>query len=77
LEVRQLGLTMLLVEQNIRFGLRLSDSACLLQKGRIVYAGDTAELDQDRLATYLGVGRLLSHDLAAGLGGAKRPRRRS
>ena len=68
LQVRQAGLTMLLVEQNIRFGLRLADSACLLQKGRIVYSGSTAELDQERLATYLGVGRLLSADLATGLG---------
>jgi branched-chain amino acid transport system ATP-binding protein len=84
LEVRRLGLTMLLVEQNIRFGLRLADSACLLQKGRIVYSGATAELDQDRLATYLGVGRLLSSDLATGLGrqeqrpaAAKSPSRRA
>jgi branched-chain amino acid transport system ATP-binding protein len=67
LQVRQLGLTMLLVEQNIRFGLRLADRACLLQKGRIVYSGETADLDQERLATYLGVGRLLSDDLATGL----------
>jgi branched-chain amino acid transport system ATP-binding protein len=68
LGVRSLGLTMLLVEQNIRFGLRLADRACLLQKGRIVYSGATAELDQERLASYLGVGRLLGKDLAAGLG---------
>ena len=68
LQVRALGLTMLLVEQNIRFGLRLADAACLLQKGRIVYSGPTADLDQERLATYLGVGRLLSDDLSAGLG---------
>ena len=68
LQVRQLGLTMLLVEQNIRFGLRLADSACLLQKGRIVYSGPTADLDQERLATYLGVGRLLADDLSIGLG---------
>ncbi|HET7530390.1 MAG TPA: ABC transporter ATP-binding protein [Mycobacteriales bacterium] len=82
LGVRRLGLTMLLVEQNIRFGLRLSDSACLLQKGRIVYSGDTGSLDQERLATYLGVGRLLEQDLASGLGkpAARKkavPRRRS
>jgi branched-chain amino acid transport system ATP-binding protein len=77
LQVRQLGLTMLLVEQNIRFGLRLSDSACLLQKGRIVYSGGTADLDQERLATYLGVGRLLSSDLATGLGDKKKARRRT
>jgi ABC-type multidrug transport system ATPase subunit len=59
---------MLLVEQNIRFGLRLADSACLLQKGRIVYSGPTSDLDQERLATYLGVGRLLADDLSVGLG---------
>lgn len=67
LAVRTTGLAMLLVEQNIRFGLRLADRACLLQKGRVVYAGDTAELDQDRLASYLGVGRLLGGDLRRGL----------
>ncbi len=74
LAVRSLGLTMLLVEQNIRFGLRLADSACLLQKGRIVYSGQTADLDQGRLASYLGVGRLLSDDLAVGLGSPRMPR---
>ncbi|HVB28113.1 MAG TPA: ABC transporter ATP-binding protein [Mycobacteriales bacterium] len=68
LRIRGEGLTLLLVEQNIRFGLRLSDSVCLLQRGRIVYRGGTAELDEDQLASYLGVGRLLSADLAAGLG---------
>jgi branched-chain amino acid transport system ATP-binding protein len=76
LQVRALGLTMLLVEQNIRFGLRLADSACLLQKGRIVYSGPTRELDQERLATYLGVGRLLSDDLSVGLG-RQRAKKRS
>ena len=68
LRIRDHGTTMLLVEQNIRFGLRLSDHACLLQRGRIVYSGGTAELDSEQLASYLGVGRLLSHDLAVGLG---------
>jgi branched-chain amino acid transport system ATP-binding protein len=76
LEVRKLGLTMLLVEQNIRFGLRLSDHACLLQKGRIVYSGETASLDQQRLATYLGVGRLLADDLSTGLGASAKKRGR-
>jgi branched-chain amino acid transport system ATP-binding protein len=75
LQVRSLGLTMLLVEQNIRFGLRLADSACLLQKGRIVYSGPTTDLDQERFAAYLGVGRLLSDDLSVGLG-RRRARRR-
>jgi len=74
LQVRALGLTMLLVEQNIRFGLRLADHACLLQKGRIVYSGATDSLDQERLATYLGVGRLLADDLTVGLGDRTDPR---
>lgn len=67
LRIREQGLTMLLVEQNIRFGLRLADSACLLQRGRIVYSGSTADLDSEQLASYLGVGRLLAGDLAHGL----------
>lgn len=75
LQVREFGLTMLLVEQNIRFGLRLADHACLLQKGRIVYSGETEGLDQNKLATYLGVGRLLSDDLSTGLGRKAEPRR--
>lgn len=72
LAVRGLGLTMLLVEQNIRFGLRLSETACLLQKGRVVYSGPREDLDQERLAQHLGVGRLLSADLTAGLENPKR-----
>jgi ABC-type branched-subunit amino acid transport system ATPase component len=67
LRIREQGLTMLLVEQNIRFGLRLADSACLLQRGRIVYSGSTADLDSEQLASYLGVGRLLRQDLDVGL----------
>jgi branched-chain amino acid transport system ATP-binding protein len=67
LGIREQGLTMLLVEQNIRFGLRLADSACLLQRGRIVYSGNTADLDSGQLASYLGVGRLLTGDLSHGL----------
>lgn len=65
--IRQTGVTMLLVEQNIRFGLQLSDSALLLQRGRIVYSGATGDLDADALASHLGVGRLLRNDLTAGL----------
>jgi branched-chain amino acid transport system ATP-binding protein len=76
LTIRSAGPTMLLVEQNIRFGLRLSDHACLLQRGRVVYSGETKSLDQDRLAGYLGVGRLLAADLATGLGRQRRPRAR-
>jgi branched-chain amino acid transport system ATP-binding protein len=53
------GVTMVLVEQNIAFGLRLVDTAHVLQTGRIVYSGAVADLDTERLAGLLGVGRLL------------------
>lgn len=71
--VRRTGVTMLLVEQNIRFGLRLADRAVLLQRGRVVYEGKSGELDENELASRLGVGRLLGKDLKAGLA---KPRRR-
>ena len=67
LAIRETGLTILLVEQNIRFGLQLVDTAILLQQGRVAYSGDTGTLDATRLAEYLGVGRLLADDLSSGL----------
>jgi branched-chain amino acid transport system ATP-binding protein len=57
--VRASGLTVLLVEQNIPFGLRVAGTACLMQRGRIVHQGAVEDLDEERLATHLGVGRLL------------------
>jgi branched-chain amino acid transport system ATP-binding protein len=74
-EVRRTGVTMLLVEQNIRFGLRLADRAVLLQRGRVVYEGASGELDESELASRLGVGRLLAKDLKAGLTKPRRPAR--
>lgn len=61
------GLTMLLVEQNVSFGLRLVDTAHLLQSGRVVYEGPVAELDRDRLAGYLGIGAMLRSGVAGAL----------
>jgi hypothetical protein len=50
---------MVLVEQNISFGLRLADRAHLLQSGTVVHSGPVDELDQAQLAASLGVGRML------------------
>jgi len=58
------GMTMLLVEQNVTFGLKLVDTAHILQMGRIVYEGATASLDREQVATHLGIGRLLGAGLA-------------
>jgi branched-chain amino acid transport system ATP-binding protein len=53
------GLTIVLVEQNVTFGLQLVHTAHLLRQGRVVYRGDVATLDRERVAQELGIGRLL------------------
>jgi branched-chain amino acid transport system ATP-binding protein len=53
------GLTILLVEQNITFGLKLVGTANLLRSGRVVYSGSVATLDRERVVRELGIGRLL------------------
>ena len=68
------GLTMLLVEQNVSFGLRLVDTAHLLQSGRVVYEGPVADLDRDRLASHLGIGAMLHGTVARALDTRQRPR---
>ncbi|GIX14890.1 MAG: ABC transporter ATP-binding protein [Paracoccaceae bacterium] len=52
------GLTILLVEQNARQALAASDRALVLEQGRIVHHGPSAELarDPDVIAHYLGQG---------------------
>lgn len=58
--VKDSGVTMVLVEQNIAFGLSLVDTANLLQTGTVVHSGPVAELDDETLATHLGIGRVLA-----------------
>lgn len=57
--VVETGVTMVLVEQNIAFGLSLVDTAHLLQTGTVVHSSPVAELDDTTLATHLGIGRVL------------------
>ena len=61
--VHESGVTILLVEQNVTFSLKVADRVHIMQKGRIVYQGDVGHLDTDKVADYLGVGRLLSRSL--------------
>lgn len=58
-EVARTGVTMVLVEQNIAFGLSLVDTAHLLQTGTVVHSGPVGELDDETLARHLGIGRVL------------------
>ncbi|MHB8463879.1 MAG: ABC transporter ATP-binding protein [Acidimicrobiales bacterium] len=71
-EVRRTGTALLLVEQNVGFGLELADEAWVLEKGRVVYHGATADLDRHRIAGLLGIGELLAPEEART---TRRPRR--
>jgi branched-chain amino acid transport system ATP-binding protein len=55
-QLRAEGMTILLVEQNARAALRLSDRAYVMETGRITLSGSGAELLQDRRVqeAYLG-----------------------
>ncbi|HVE74936.1 MAG TPA: ABC transporter ATP-binding protein [Mycobacteriales bacterium] len=53
------GVTMVLVEQNIAFGLSLVDTAHLMQTGTVVHSADVNDLDDATLATHLGIGKVL------------------
>ena len=58
--VQDSGVTMVLVEQNVAFGLSLVDTAHLMQTGQVVHTAPVADLDNDTLATHLGIGRVLA-----------------
>lgn len=59
-EVHRSGVSLLLVEQNVTFSLKVADRVHIMQRGQIVYEGEVGRLDTSRVAEYLGVGRLLS-----------------
>ena len=44
-ELRREGLGVLLCEQNLRFARLVADRACIIEKGRLCYAGPMADLD--------------------------------
>ena len=46
-QLKASGVTILLVEQNIHFAKRLGDTVAVMDDGRVVHAGDMAELAQD------------------------------
>jgi branched-chain amino acid transport system ATP-binding protein len=57
--LRELGVSILLVEQNARAALEIADFGYLMETGEIVHSGPSATLINDPLliATYLGGGR--------------------
>ena len=52
------GLAIVLVEQHARLALEFTERAVVLDRGRLVHAGDSRTLiaDPDRLAELIGVG---------------------
>jgi urea transport system ATP-binding protein len=52
---REIGLTVLLVEQKLPFARKVADRFCLLDRGRNVAAGAIADLDQGLIQRYLNV----------------------
>lgn len=72
---RDAGTTMLMVEQNVGFGLELADDVFVMEKGQVVYRHEAAELDRDRVAALLGIGGLLAEDEAVPEPQATRPLR--
>jgi branched-chain amino acid transport system ATP-binding protein len=72
--VKDSGVTMVLVEQNVAFGLSLVDTAHLLQTGTVVHSAPVAELAEDTLATHLGIGRVLAGATGSALTARKAPR---
>ncbi len=67
------GVTMVLVEQNIAFGLSLVDTAHLMQTGVVVHSSSVADLDDETLATHLGIGSVLRAATGTALAARQQP----
>ena len=52
---REMGLTVLLVEQKLPFARKLGDHFCILDRGRHVAAGNMEQLDEELIRKYLTV----------------------
>jgi branched-chain amino acid transport system ATP-binding protein len=55
-QMRTEGISVLLVEQNVRMSLEVADDAYVLENGQIVYSGSAAALaaDEDRIQALAG-----------------------
>ena len=46
-DMRKMGMSLLLVEQNVRAAVEIADRAYVLDDGRVIYEGSAAELGRD------------------------------
>ena len=59
-QVAAAGTTLLMVEQNVGFGLELADEVHVLERGRVVYRNRGEALDMAKVSELLGIGDLLA-----------------
>jgi branched-chain amino acid transport system ATP-binding protein len=58
-DVARSGVAVFLVEQNVPLALRVSQRAHVMQRGAVVYESAVRDIDHERLAAELGIGKLL------------------
>ena len=63
-DVHASGVAVLLVEQNVPLALKSVDRIHVMQRGRVVYESAVSGVDHARLASELGIGRLLATSIA-------------
>jgi len=56
-EIRERGITILFVEQNVRRSLEEADRAYIMEAGRVVLSGDSADLreEEEVKKAYFGI----------------------
>jgi ABC-type branched-subunit amino acid transport system ATPase component len=55
-ELKEAGLTLLIVEQNVELALQLADHAFVMQRGKVIASGTTAELGESSVIKNLYMG---------------------
>jgi branched-chain amino acid transport system ATP-binding protein len=52
-ELRKSGVPVLLAEQNVKFAMEVSDRCYILEKGQVVYSGNSSEIPKDIILKHL------------------------
>lgn len=55
-QLKKSGVSILLAEQSIRFATMIGSPCYILEKGQVVYSGNTPEIPQEIMLKYLGTG---------------------